>query len=387
MMTESRLPPNDKGHHSLGEAQHGVLVSSLRALLFTVHFFGIGLFLHGSQYMGASLYLWSRRRYYAWMAMTKEHFGLLITSMTQTWSPTTLRISGDASMAGLMEKQADGMLRLRLGERIVLMANHQIYTDWLYLWWICYANAPPMHGHIYIILKESLKCIPIFGPAMMFFGFIFMARKWQTDEGRMRYRLKKLSSIPLRPMWLLIFPEGTNLSANTRRGSKKYSEKMEISDMKYQLLPRSTGLRFCLSELHDTVEYLYDCTTAYEGIPPGGYGQDIFTLKSVCFQGRPPKAVHMYWRRFKIADMPLDDRDAMADWTLQRWREKDELLEAFNTTGSFPSDPVAVGNEKGYLEVQIRLRKWWEILQLMVPAFTAAALGSVCVRLVDWFTT
>lgn len=69
------------------------------------------------------------------------------------------------------------------------------------------------------------------------------------------------------PMWLLIFPEGTNLSATTREKSKSWANKNGLQDMKHQLLPRSTGLRFCLQELSGTTEWLYDCTIAYEGVP------------------------------------------------------------------------------------------------------------------------
>lgn len=134
-----------------------------------------------------------------------------------------------------------------------------------------------MHGHIFIILKESLKYIPFFGPGMLFYGFIFLARNWLKDKPRLQHRLRKLKlgtggpmsnpSSKLDPMWLLIFPEGTNLSGNTRKKSVAFAQKEGLEDMKYQLLPRSTGLQFCLQELEGTVEWLYDCTIAYEGIP------------------------------------------------------------------------------------------------------------------------
>ncbi|RYD46746.1 MAG: lysophospholipid acyltransferase family protein [Verrucomicrobiaceae bacterium] len=67
-------------------------------------------------------------------------------------------------------------------------------------------------------------------------------------------------------MWLLIFPEGTNLSGVTRQKSAQWAEKTGVKDMKHQLLPRTTGLQFCLSELRQTTNWLYDCTIAYEGI-------------------------------------------------------------------------------------------------------------------------
>jgi len=132
-----------------------------------------------------------------------------------------------------------------------------------------------MHGYLYIILKESLKYIPFIGPGMMFYGFIFMSRKMAVDQPRLAYRLGKLKKRHTAPsgeqyydpMWLLLFPEGTNASQNGRVKSAKWAEKLGVKDTAHQLLPRSTGTYFCLNELKGTVEYVYDCTVAYEGVP------------------------------------------------------------------------------------------------------------------------
>lgn len=151
----------------------------------------------------------------------------------------------------------------------------QIYTDWLYLWWVGYANRPGMHGHIYIILKDSLRWIPLIGTGMMFYGFIFMSRKMATDRPRLAYRINKLRQVKTDPtgnkyydpMWLLLFPEGTNLSGNGRRKSAAWAAKNGLKDPEHLMLPRSTGIFFCLNELRGSVDYVYDCTVAYEGIP------------------------------------------------------------------------------------------------------------------------
>lgn len=187
-----------------------------------------------------------------------------------------MRISGDDSVAGDLIKTADGRVECHFPERLVMIANHQLYSDWLYLWWVAYTNRPQMHGHIFIILKESLKHIPIIGWGMRFYGFIFMSRKFATDAPRISYRLQKLKEVHrgplsgtsgLDPMWLLLFPEGTNASANTRKRSVAWAEKQGIKDMQHTLLPRSTGSFFCLNELKGSVHYVYDCTLAYEGVP------------------------------------------------------------------------------------------------------------------------
>lgn len=110
---------------------------------------------------------------------------------------------------------------------------------------------------------------------MRFYGFIFMKRKLAVDQPRMAYRLRKLKAQHTEPsgtkvyepMWLLLFPEGTNASRNGRNKSCKWAEKTGIKDAEHVLLPRSSGMYFCLTELKGTVDYVYDCTVAYEGIP------------------------------------------------------------------------------------------------------------------------
>lgn len=262
------------GQHPAGPKKHGLAGEVLRALLLTLYFYIGAVAIHATQILGSPLYFINRDYYYAWMAMTKQHFGVQLTTMSQFWAPVTFRISGDKSVRGQIRLREDGMLECDFPERIVLIANHQIYTDWIYLWWIAYTNR--MHGHIYIILKESLKWIPIVGTGMMFYSFVFLSRKWETDRPRFAHRLQKLKarhhgpmsgSDDLDPMWLLIFPEGTNLSKNGRAKSQNWSEKSGIPDLRHLLLPRKTGLMFCLDELGDTVEWIYDCTVSYEGVP------------------------------------------------------------------------------------------------------------------------
>lgn len=140
----------------------------------------------------------------------------------------------------------------------------QLYTDWLYLWWVAYTNN--MHGYIYIILKESLKNIPVIGWGCQFYNFIFLSRKWEQDHTNFQQHLSELNNAN-DPMWLLIFPEGTNLAKGTKEKSKQWAEKTGVKDMKHQLLPRSKGLQFCLQNLRTTTDWLYDVTIGYEGIP------------------------------------------------------------------------------------------------------------------------
>ena len=224
--------------------------------------------IHATQCICSPLYLVSGAWFNSSIKTTKQQFGILIITVTHWFCPTIIRISGDRSVRGQLVKTKDGRLETHFPERIVLIANHQIYTEWLYLWWIAYTSK--QHGAVYIILKDSLKYIPIIGPAMMFYGFIFMARNWAKDKLRLRHRLQKLKlkySGILDPMWLIIFPEGTNLSRNTCIRSAAYADKQGLVNTRHLVLPRSTGLLYCLQELRGTVEWVYDVTIAYEGVP------------------------------------------------------------------------------------------------------------------------
>ncbi|GAB7362372.1 hypothetical protein MBLNU230_g2697t1 [Neophaeotheca triangularis] len=406
-LKESNTTDDQHNEHPMGAPRHNPAMQLLRILAFALYFTISCLFIHFAQLLGLVLYPFARNWYYAYQALCKQYFGLLATTMTQRFSPTTIRISGDGSVPSQLHQAADGSLRVHFPERLVLMANHQIYTDWLYLWWIAYTNDPvPTHGHIYIILKESLKYVPVIGPAMVFYNFIFMARRWSKDQARLHHRLQKLNTqhsgplsgsgggSQLDPMWLLIFPEGSNLSANTRKSSASWAQKQQIPDTSHMLLPRSTGLAFCLRELRNTVEWVYDITMAYEGIPEHQYGQDVFTLRSVYFQGRPPKSVNLHFRRFHISTIPLDNPTEMNDWLLARWREKDALMEAFMRTGRFPSDKSAVSIEGGpedefktaYINTEVRPRGVLEFLQVFMPVAAVTLVGRIAVQIIDMFT-
>ena len=264
----------DRDAHPSGEAKYGLFMQAVRLVLLVFWWTLCTIVINCNQWLGAPLYFMNRDYYYAWMALTKQQYGIFVATLTAWFSPTPVWVSGDSSVVGQLKLSSNGALITEFPERMVMIANHQLYTDWLYLWWIAYTSR--MHGHIFIVLKESLKYVPVIGWGMMFFGFIFMSRKWAKDQGRIAYRLRKLTSRhkgpmsgsqDLDPMWLLIYPEGTNVSANTRKGSKKWAEKQGIEDMRWQVVPRSTGLKFMLSELKGTVDWVYDCTVGYEGIP------------------------------------------------------------------------------------------------------------------------
>lgn len=298
-----------------------------------------------------------KRAFMGTVNWTKDGFGRLLLLITILFGPTSLHISSSAPPSltnpPLLERDTKGRItKVNLPDRLVIMANHQAYTDWMYLWILaCYAG----HGRgIIVMLKWSLRSIPILGWAMRAFRFIFMKRNWAADRGYLTAALRKLGkdarashekvtplgkapqgidaraakrttsdddsastisgngeSDPLllkkaaekakqassrSPLWLLIFPEGTITSDEERVKSVRYAEKEGIPDLTTMLHPRSTGLLFCLRTLLPQIPdlQLLDVTIGYPGVPAGKYPQDYYGLGSIFFRGVPPPTVHIH---------------------------------------------------------------------------------------------
>jgi len=86
--------------------------------------------------------------------------------ITVLFGPTTLVLTTDEG--DLVERGADGQVtKVVLPDRLIVMANHQAYLDWMYIWILaCYSgNATG----IIILLKASLKKIPLIGWALVSF--------------------------------------------------------------------------------------------------------------------------------------------------------------------------------------------------------------------------
>ncbi|KAF9270418.1 acyltransferase-domain-containing protein [Marasmius fiardii PR-910] len=336
---------------------------------------------------------WSRKLFEEGIRYTKGAFACLLILMSQWFSPTKLVITFETKGQGaLTEEEIENIIvknekgevvSLNLPQKFVYIANHQVYADWMYAWCFFYYIGQGVHEHVYITLKKSLKWVPIVGWGMQFYDFIFLARSWASDRVELARHLSVLGKSAERedhPLAFILYPEGTLVSKDTRPISRKFADKMGISDMTNILLPRSTGLHYTLRALVPRVRDLrmIDVTMVYPGIPPLGYGQNYYTLRSIFFDGVPPPAIHMHLRVFNIhKDVPIGDMSATNPSTLPEparekavevdvpenekvtfdlwlrglWTEKDEMISRFLDTGKFSTfSPPPV-------EIPLKLRR------------------------------
>ncbi|KAI9272887.1 acyltransferase-domain-containing protein [Phascolomyces articulosus] len=300
------------------------------------------------QFLALFISPFSKALFYDYLAYILKQWVHAVVWLIQTFAPSDFVLTIDSSCDGDMvqrDKQGKG-IGVTFPRRLIVTSNHQIYADWLYIWLVAFvANA---HGSIKIILKHSLKYLPVFGLAMQGFNFIFLKRKLAVDKETIVQNLERSKRFKI-PTWLMLFPEGTVISESTRERSQAFAKKNDMNDNRFTLLPRSTGLKLILDTLGDDPEWMYDFTIGYEGVKATDIPEQVYTIRSIFSLGIFPKRIHVYIRRFRIPDLPLQDDQVFSNWLFDRWVEKDEMMAHFYEKGEFPD-----GREK--LQVPIRLK-------------------------------
>ncbi|GAB4852094.1 1-acyl-sn-glycerol-3-phosphate acyltransferase 4 [Ancistrocladus abbreviatus] len=209
-------------------------------------------------------------------------------------------------------------------ERVLLIANHRTEVDWMYLWDL--AQRKGCLGYIKYILKSSLMKLPLFGWGFHIFEFIPVERKWEMDEPVMHKMLSTFTN-PEDPLWLALFPEGTDFTEQKCKRSQKFAAENGLPVLKHVLLPKTKGFYACLEALRGTLDAVYDVTIAYKNKCP--------VLLDNVF-GVNPSEVHIHVQRIPAKEIPVSEDEASA-WLMDRFRLKDQLLTYFGTQGHFPN--------------------------------------------------
>jgi 1-acyl-sn-glycerol-3-phosphate acyltransferase len=98
------------------------------------------------------------------------------------------------------------------------------------------------------VLKDSLKRVPLLGAGMQLLAFIFLARNWAVDEASLSRGVRY--SAKMKPRFaLLLFPEGTNVSADNLQRSAAFAKERGLALYSHVLHPRTTGFARCVAEL------------------------------------------------------------------------------------------------------------------------------------------
>ncbi|KAI8609758.1 acyltransferase-domain-containing protein [Chytriomyces sp. MP71] len=238
--------------------------------------------------------------------------------------------------------------RIRSDKKQVVISNHQIYPDWFYLFIFAWTRG--CHYDIKVILIEILSRLPIFGQGMQLFEFIFMKQRFEKDKVNMARNLRTAAR-DAHPLWLLIFPEGTLNTPGNIQKSKDFAKKMNIPTHPHHcILPKVTGLHFCLQTLGSATRDLYDLTVGYSGITAQQTPYDAYLIDRCFFGGIYPREVHIHVRHHDVRALPgfgeveagtEEEKKARFEaWLRGVWLEKDERLAGFYRHGDMTTAKV-----------------------------------------------
>lgn len=370
-----------------------------------------------TQVVANTVFAWDPASRQSLVGATKTHFVIVITFLSHIISPNTISITYNPKnlpAGNSFRVDDDHNLFLILNPNSVWISNHQIYTDWLYMWFVAYSGR--LSDYVYIMLKD-MSNTPILGYGMKNYGFFFLSRKWDADKVVLTNQLLAIdanargvgpangfrhvssanvadasvhhwprgNSGDIWPYHVILFPEGTVTSIRTRGKSDKFCDSRGLPRLKYTLLPRVRGLFLTLRKLRGSLEAVYDVTTGYSGLRPDENGEDVFTLKAFYIQGRGPKAVHYHVQAYSLKDIPLGketediddvseaDLEAFESWLFKIWYEKDARMARFYDKGSFED---LDGQDAGNITVvaKVKLRFFPDIGK---PFLTAASLALI----------
>ncbi len=221
-------------------------------------------------------------------------------------------------------------------ENALCMSNHQQMSDITFLLYL--AKASKRLGDMKWIVKKVIKYVPGVGWGLSFLDCVFLERNWAADEAAMKKTFAHLHDNDV-SVWLMIFPEGTRIRPAKLERSRQYARSIGQEPLDYVLWPRTKGFVASVKGTAGHIVAVYDFTIGYEnGVP---------TLWQYVV-GLVPRA-HVHVRRFPIEELPRQDDEALAAWLIDRYRDKDRLLEYFHMHGHFPErfSDLEQTNEQG----------------------------------------
>ncbi|KAJ7197311.1 hypothetical protein O6H91_Y504500 [Diphasiastrum complanatum] len=219
-------------------------------------------------------------------------------------------------------------------ERVLLICNHRTEVDWMYLWNLALRKS--RIGYVKYVVKSSVRNAPIFGWAFYVVEFLLLDRKWELDEPIIKSYLSSFQD-KRDPLWLIIFPEGTDFTEQKMLKGQQFAEIRGLPKLENVLMPRTRGFIACLSQLHSSLDAVYDLTIGYNYCCPR-FIDNLF--------GIDPAEVHIHVRRIPINDIPTSE-DALSGWLYEAFLKKDKLLTYFKRHSHFQSS----GIEKSWIQL------------------------------------
>lgn len=233
-------------------------------------------------------------------------------------------------VSGAQRLNSSGILvtgaEVPLREDAIIVSNHQQMPDITAI--MAFAKTKGRIGDLKFFVKDILKWVPGVGWGMLFLDCLFVKRNWSSDSEHILQTFSNLVDNKV-PVWLVSFVEGTRARLHKIEASREFALGRGLEPLEHVLLPRTKGFAATVQGLREHVSAVYDLTIGYEeGVP---------TLWQY-IKGSAQR-IHLHVRRFPVEELPTLEED-LRQWLLDRWSEKDQLLDSFYAQGTFPEEAL-----------------------------------------------
>lgn len=244
-------------------------------------------------------------------------------------------------------------------ENAFCVLNHKYDVDWVFGWVLCQQIG--LLGGSKVILKDSLKYIPILGWSWAFGEFVFVKRVWDTDHKTLSRDMENILDYPKDlPYSISIFCEGTRYTKEKYEESVKIAKEKGLPVLKHHLLPRSKGFNLMASQVKGKIDYMYDITLAIDDVE--GRSPSFFDIKDGV-----PLNVQMFIRRIPMSEVPVEDDKKCSEYLQKLYQEKDKIYDAYYRTGNF--DELGVAKHKVKLNKMDLYNSIFWLVVILVPSF------------------
>lgn len=238
-------------------------------------------------------------------------FFQISTFLLEVWSQVRFKSYGD---------------RLPKNQSCVIVLNHTSSLDFLLGLAYLAKMGYPSSGNAKSAVKSSLSQIPLFGTILYFAEFLFLTRSWNDDREAFISKLHSLRDYgaTVCPMWFVLFPEGTRLTADKLERSRQFAISKNEPVLNHVLYPRFKAFTTVIGTMRDNFDGVIDATFIYEGL--------ALSLKDA-LSGKASTNIHSHVSYYAMKELPLGEEQLEA-WLRDRWYEKDERIAAFRSDKS-----------------------------------------------------
>ncbi|OAF67093.1 hypothetical protein A3Q56_05169 [Intoshia linei] len=211
-----------------------------------------------------------------------------------------------------------------LKKALFLIMNHSYDLDWLFMW--CLAEKESFLGNSKVIMKDSVKYIPVIGWLMYLSEMIFVKRNWRNDESILKKRLNLVKHYPNGyKVALLLCPEGTRFTREKQLNQLDFCLKNNKPTYKNLLSPRTRGFYHCAKIMKNDLHKIYDITIIFDVNYANPTVMNVFKAnKSKCY---------IFIDFHDPSTVPTNSEECCSKWMFDLFRNKDEIMDRFHAKG------------------------------------------------------